>query len=73
MPESLYTLPTIDCRTCGRYWPGKNKCSATVVCNGGDQYKISTPVLLFMRLDDEPPVFVTPNVRAETPTPAQQR
>ena len=61
-PTALYAQPTIDCRTCGRYWPGKNKCSATVLCHAGDQYTPSGPVLLFMRLDDSQAVFVGPNV-----------
>ena len=52
-PTALYTHPSIDCRTCGRYLPGKNKCSATMLCHAGSQYTPSGPVLLFMRLYDD--------------------
>ena len=72
-PTALYTQPTLDCRTCGRYWPGKNKCSATVLCQAGSQYTPSGPVLLFMRLDDAPPVFVGPNGLAQAGPKDAQR
>lgn len=49
-PTALYQQSTIDCRTCGRYWPGKNKCGATVLCQAGSQYTPSGPVLLFLRM-----------------------
>ena len=54
VPAPLYECPTLDCRTCGNYWPSKNKCRSMVLCHGGNQYKPCGPVLLFMRLDDAP-------------------
>ena len=54
--HQLYTAPALDCRTCGYYFSGKNKCGSTVLCHGGGQYKRSRPVLLFTRLDDAPDI-----------------
>ena len=72
-PTALYTQPTLDCRTCKRYWTFKNQCTSTVICHAGSQYQPSGPVLLFMRLDDAPPVFVGPNVDIEAPLTAPRR
>jgi hypothetical protein len=48
-PKPMYAVdPHVDCRTCGYFLYKSYMCMSTFACNGGDKFKESVPVRLYM-------------------------
>ena len=55
-------MADLDCRTCGNYSAGKNKCLSTVRCHAGTQYRPTWAAQCWMRHDDAPDAWTAPAI-----------